>query len=108
MLVQFWSSSDHSSRKEAQNLLGLYGQFHERGLEVVGISQDGRSQKAIDFINGNEMVWPQYADAQGKLAKRYKVSALPATFVLDRQRRIIAWDLKGAELQRVVSSLFSK
>lgn len=48
------------------------------------------------------MSWPQFFDGQGwrnKLAQRYGVNSIPATYLLDGDGNIVAKDLRGDQLE---------
>ena len=51
------------------------------------------------------MPWQQFFDGKGwenKLAGKYGVNSIPATYLLDRQGTIIGKDLRGEELEKAV------
>lgn len=109
ILVQFWSAASHRSRTEADNVVNLYNQFHERGLAVVSISMDRNVEKTIEYANQHDMVWPQYADGlgpQNKLARKYQVESDSQTFVLDSDLKILAAGVNGDVLWKAVEKLF--
>ena len=53
------------------------------------------------------MTWPQYFDGQrweNKLAVKYGIQAIPATYLLDGEGKIIGKDLRGDALEQAVAS----
>jgi hypothetical protein len=51
------------------------------------------------------MTWQQYFDGKGwenKIASKYGIQSIPATFLLDRDGKIIASDLRGEALTAAV------
>jgi len=57
------------------------------------------------------MTWPQFFDGQGwgnKLAKKYGIDSIPATFLLDGNGKIIGADLRGDDLQAAVAKALGK
>ena len=57
------------------------------------------------------MTWGHVSNLQfwnDPIAKLYKVTAIPATFVLDEKGVIIAKDLRGIELYNKVEELLNK
>jgi hypothetical protein len=57
------------------------------------------------------MTWPQYFDGQGwgnKLAVKYGIESIPATFLLDGSGKIVGRDLRGDELEQAVASAVAK
>jgi len=45
---------------------------------------------------------------QSAAAATYGVRSIPSTFILDRDGRIVAKDLRGAELENAIKQLLSK
>jgi hypothetical protein len=57
------------------------------------------------------MTWPQFCDAkywQNKLAVKYGVTSIPATYLLDGQGIIIGKDLRGEDLEQAVAKALAK
>ena len=55
------------------------------------------------------VIWPQISDLQAlnsPMAKAYNVSALPMSFLLDGDGRIIAKNLRGEALDKKLAELF--
>ena len=111
VLIDFWASWCRPCRVENPNLVQLYRSNKERGLSIVGVSLDRDKNKWIKAIEDDGLVWDHVSHLQfwnDPIAKLYKVSAIPATFVLDENGVIIARDLRGMELYTKVEELLSK
>jgi peroxiredoxin len=108
VLVDFWATWCGPCVRELPNVLAAYEKFHGKGFEIVGISLDKDRTKLDAFIQDNKMTWRQYFDGLGwgnKLAKAYGVNSIPATYLLDREGKIIAKDLRGEELEQELAKL---
>jgi peroxiredoxin len=106
VLLDFWATSSASSRAELPYVMSAYGKYHDRGLEIIGISLDQDPAKFTEFTKAMGLNWPQYFDGQGwqnKLAVKYGVEKLPATYLLDREGKIIGKDLHGEALLDAVA-----
>jgi hypothetical protein len=58
-----------------------------------------------------DLTWPQFFDGQGwqnKLAVKYGIERIPATYLLDRQGIIMAMDLRGEALPAAVAKALEK
>jgi len=89
----------------------VYEKYHSKGLEIVGISLDPDPQRAKDLSQANNLSWQQYCDGKGwasKLVLQYGILTIPATFLLDRDGRIIARDLRASDLDEAVGKALSK
>jgi len=107
VLVEFWATWCGPCRVELPNVVAAYQKYHDKGFEIVGISLDQDKQKLRDFTQQQGMTWPQFFDGQkwdNKLALKYGVESIPASFLLDGNGIIIAKDLRGDELDAAVAS----
>jgi peroxiredoxin len=111
VLVDFWATWCGPCITELPNVLAAYEKHHKNGFEIVGISLDQNEAKLRDFIKTRKMPWPQYFDGKGwqtKLAEQYGVLSIPATYLLDREGKIIGRDLRGDELEQAVAAALKK
>jgi hypothetical protein len=75
------------------------------------VSLDQDQAKLTAFTKSMNMTWPQLFDGQGwqnKLAVKYGIVSIPATFLLDGNGKIIGRDLRGAELTQAVAKALGK
>ncbi len=111
LLVDFWATWCGPCRVELPNVIATYEKHHKKGFEILGISLDQDEQAMKKFLASNKMTWPQYFDGLGwknKLAARYGVNSIPATYLLDAQGKIIALDLRGDDLEKAVAAALAK
>jgi peroxiredoxin len=111
VLLDFWATWCMPCRMELPNVLKTYETYHKDGFEVVGICLDEDKDKATSFIQEQKVTWPQYFDGKGwqnKLARKYGVFAIPATYLLDGQGVIIGKNLRGESLQAAVAKALGK
>jgi peroxiredoxin len=109
-IIDFWASWCGPCRKENPNVVALYNELHEKGLNIIGVSLDkeGDGQKWQDAIASDKLTWPQVSNLKywnDPLAKKYNVQSIPATFILDATGKIVAKDLRGEELKAKVIEL---
>lgn len=109
-IIDFWASWCGPCRKENPNVVALYNELHEKGLNIIGVSLDkeGDAQKWQDAIAADKLTWPQVSNLKywnDPVAKKYNVQSIPATFILDATGKIVARDLRGEELKAKVLEL---
>ncbi len=111
-IIDFWASWCRPCRIENPNVVALYNEYHDKGLNIIGVSLDREHQKQqwIEAIATDKLTWPQVSNlvgrqAQDPIAELYGVNSIPATFVLDRQGKIVAKNLRGEQLRAKVEEL---
>ena len=107
VLVDFWATWCGPCVEELPNVLKVYHQYHDKGLEVIGVSLDEDKAKLTGFLQEKQVPWPQYFDGKGgdnKLANAYGVETIPTTYLLGRDGKIIGKGLRGDDLESAVSA----
>ena len=111
MLVDFWATWCGPCRTELPNVIATYKKYHDQGFEIIGVSLDQDQAKLTGFTKSMNMTWPQFFDGQGwqnKLAVKYGIESIPATYLLDGNGKIIGRDLRGDELTQAVAKALGK
>jgi hypothetical protein len=91
--------------------VAAYKKYHSRGFEVIGVSLDQDQDKLLSYTKGHDMVWPQFFDGQGwqnKLAVKYGIESIPATYLLDTNGVILASDVRGEALDQALIKALPK
>jgi peroxiredoxin len=110
VLVDFWATWCGPCKVELPHVKAAYDKHHEAGFEIIGISLDNDKDKLTKFIQDKDVTWPQFFDGNGwknALAEKYGIQSIPATFLIGRDGRIAATDLRGDELERKVAELLA-
>lgn len=111
VLIDFWATWCGPCVKELPNVIKAYEKHHADGFEIIGISLDQDRKKLETFVKQQNMTWPQYFDGKGwqnKLAQQYGVNSIPATYLLDREGKIIGKGLRGEKLEAAVAAALAK
>jgi peroxiredoxin len=111
VLVDFWATWSGTCRAELPHVLAAYRKYHDQGFEIIGVSLDQDQEKLTGFTKAMNMTWPQFFDGQGwqnKLAVKYGIESIPATFLLDGKGNIIGKNLRGEELPAAVARALAK
>lgn len=109
LLVEFWASWCGPCRAENPNLTRQYAKYKPQGFEVVAVSLDDHHDKWEEAIAKDQLPWLHVSDLKGwnnEVGRQYGIRAVPANFLLDENKNIIAMNLRGEELNKKLSELF--
>ena len=104
-LVDFWASWCAPCRQEMPNVCKVYKKYHDKGLEIIGVSLDSKILDWQQAMVVEKMKWLNIVDAQQQIATRYFVRGIPHTLLLDENNRIIAKNLRGKTLEKKIAEL---
>lgn len=111
VLVDFWASWCGPCRRENPHVVKLYDKYKSKGFEVLGVSLDRTKDKWEKAITKDKLTWSHVSDLKGwknKVAKQYSVTSVPHTILLDQEGRILARNLRGADLDAKLKELFGE
>lgn len=111
VLVDFWATWCGPCVAELPNVLAAYQKYHGKGFEIVGISLDKNKDALTGFIKEKGMTWGQYFDGKGwqnKVSTEFGITSIPATFLIGRDGKIVAKDLRGAALDKKLAELLAQ
>lgn len=122
VLLDFWASWCGPCRRENPNVVKVYNKYKSKGFEVFSVSLDGLDDRTKARFGTAEQIeqqmqvskdrWKQAIQADGLVwsghvsdlkkwssapAQTYGVSGIPRTFMIDREGKIAAIGLRGAE-----------
>lgn len=107
VLLDFWASWCVPCRRENPNVLKAYNAFKPKNFTVVGYSLDESKDKWADAVAKDGLPWVQLSDLQGSsvVSRLYGVTSIPTNFLIDPKGKIVAKNLRGEELEKVLSKL---
>jgi peroxiredoxin len=107
VLVDFWATWCAMCRAEMPALEKFYADRAAKGFEVVAISIDDEASLVRRFLASRKLPWKVIALGPPKsnpLAQLFNVWGTPATFVLDRESKIVARNLLGEDLRKAIDA----
>jgi cytochrome c biogenesis protein CcmG/thiol:disulfide interchange protein DsbE len=91
LVVNFWAKWCDTCLDEAPLIERAQRELASSGAgTVVGIDYKDVSSQALGFVSQHGLSYPNLRDIDGSFGSAYGTDALPETFVLDRQMRVVA------------------
>jgi len=107
VLVDFWATWCGPCVGEVPNLLKAYGQYHDLGFDIVGISLD-RSREALEkFIDERKIPWSIVFDDNGRnvTAEYYGVMGIPTMILVGADGKVVSTQARGEALFELLEKL---
>lgn len=109
VLVDFWASWCRPCRMANPQVVKTYKEYKDKkfksgdGFTVFSVSLDTDKNRWLNAIQEDGLEWDyhtcDFKGWQNSMAARYRVRAIPATFLLDGNGVIIGKNLHASELQ---------
>lgn len=108
VLVDFWASWCGPCRKENPNVVAAYNKYHPKGFQIISISLDNNKNSWMKAIQADGLSWMHVSDLKGwknAAAAKYGVKLIPQNFLVDKDGKIIARNLRGEALDKKLSEI---
>ena len=108
IILDFWASWCPDCRKENPNLVALYNEFKDKGLDIVSVSLDTDAEAWKKAIADDKLVWKNHvSDLKGwknAVAEKYTIAFIPQNLILDAHGVILEKNLPDDKMREVISS----
>lgn len=109
VLLDFWASWCGPCIRESPNVVAAYKKYQDKGFTVYGVSLDGDANRWKGAITKYDLIWPNHVSDlkrwKSEASRRYGVSGIPATFLINEEGIIIAKNLRGQNLHSTLDQL---
>ena len=115
-IIDFWAAWCGPCRRENPNVVKVYEKFHNKGLEIIGVSLDGNTRQQdpkkawLDAIEKDGLTWNHVSHLkyfQDPVAQLYNIQSIPATYILNEKGEIVAKNLRGKALENKIEELLN-
>lgn len=90
LLLNFWASWCGPCDIEAPDLVALYHKYGDKmDLYAVNATSYDRVRNAREFVQEKGFPFPVLMDEEGDAVSKYRVFALPTSFIIDREGKIV-------------------
>ncbi|PKV51759.1 peroxiredoxin [Aquimarina sp. MAR_2010_214] len=110
-IIDFWASWCKPCRMENPNVVKVYNKYHDKGLNIIGVSLDKKQESWAKAIADDNLEWNHVSNLQfwqEPIARAYGVRSIPATFIIDEKGNVIAKNLRGPALEKKISELLEQ
>ncbi len=108
VLLDFWASWCAPCRAENPNVVKAYNAYKSKGFDILGVSLDEEKSLWLAAIKKDNLTWTHVCDFKGfenEAANLYRINAIPANYLLDKEGKIIAVNLTGPALENKLKEL---
>jgi len=108
VLISFWASWSKPSRDVNFNLSRYYWRYYHK-FDVLQISLDIDKKMWLDEIEKEQLYWYHACDFEqwnSKVIEDYKITSLPANFLIDPKGKIIAKNIFNDDLYSKLKEIF--
>ncbi len=115
VVLDFWATWCGPCIAEMPHMKELYAQYHEQGVQFLGVSLDRPEERAgltdlKAYVADNEIPWPQFYQGNGwdsAFSVSWGVNGIPALFIVDKQGNLHSTEARG-ELETLIPELLAK
>lgn len=90
-LIDVWASWCKPCRAAVPQLKKIYGEYADKGFNIIGVSQDNNENSWAKAIGEDDVPWTQYVDRDKMLNKLFLIGAIPAYILVDNTGKLIAF-----------------
>lgn len=106
VFVDFWSTSCAPCIQEFPQIKEVYDKFSKNDIEIIGVADIRDKIDAKKFLNDKEVTWSNIDDKNPlTIINGYSIKSWPTTYLIDPNGKIIATDLRGADLNNKLELL---
>jgi len=109
VLIDFWAAWCGPCRKENPNVVRMYHKYRDKGFEIFAVSLDRKHEDWIKAIENDGLIWTHVSDLKyfnSDAARIYNINAIPATYLIDQEGKIIGKNLRGKSLEEKLEEIF--
>ncbi|MGN6294989.1 MAG: TlpA family protein disulfide reductase [Chitinophagaceae bacterium] len=111
ILLDFWASWCMPCRSANRKLVKLYDKYKSKGFEIYSVSLDDEKADWEKAIRQDKISWLQVNEPTvwgAESARRWNISALPTTFLINKKGDVVAINIEGKELDKEITRLLAE
>ncbi|NOZ36808.1 MAG: TlpA family protein disulfide reductase [Gammaproteobacteria bacterium] len=97
VIINFWATWCPPCRRELPSMNRAWGKIKAEGIVMLAVGVGEDKDSVVDFMTDYPIDFTVLLDSQAEVSAHWPVDALPTTFVLDRQGRLVYRAIGGRE-----------
>lgn len=109
VLIDFWAAWCRPCRMENPNVVRMYNEYKDENFEIFGVSLDRTKDAWLQAIEDDGLKWKHASDLKyfnSEAARSYQINAIPATYLIDPEGKIVDKNLRGPSLEAKLKEIF--
>ncbi|MBP2240725.1 peroxiredoxin [Cytobacillus eiseniae] len=91
VFLNFWGTYCKPCEREMPYMDNQYKQFKDNGVQTLAVNV-GESELAVSkFTERHNLSFPILLDKDGQVQTAYKIGALPATYLIDKEGKVVKY-----------------
>lgn len=109
-VVLFWSHTCGHCKKHMPDYIDIYDKYKTKGVAFYSICTDPKLDEIKKFIKEYKVDFPVYFDAYNRNSfhETYDIYSTPVTFVVDKDKKIVAKRIATEQLDDILGKLINK
>jgi peroxiredoxin len=113
VFLNFWATWCPPCRVEMPAMEKLWQKFKQEEFVILAVDLGEGKEKVSSFVEKNGYTFPVLLDSMGAVANTYGIRAIPTTYLLDSEGRMVgkalgARDWASADAFKLIEQLLSK
>ena len=110
-MIDFWASWCGPCRRFNPELVKIYKKYHNKGFEILGVSNDSKHENWVKGIEDDKLTWPQVSDLKywdNEVGRMYYVRYIPQNIFVDQTGKIVGRQIEKQDVDQFIGDFLSK